>query len=107
MAAKEHFVDALKAEESPEARDGLGYALWWLGDVASALEVHERAYAAYAERDESRAAERLALFMSSESADCRAARHKPDDRGASRVQHPLQVGRDNARGGRRLGGPAE
>src|SRR5919108_1347282 len=43
-AARDAFELALKNEDSPEAHDGLGRTLWWLGDVDGAIEHRERAY---------------------------------------------------------------
>src|SRR5690606_31465664 len=43
-AARASFLASWEAEESPDALDGLGRALWWLDDPASALEVRGRAF---------------------------------------------------------------
>jgi DNA-binding NarL/FixJ family response regulator len=64
--ARAAFEEALAGEDSPEARDGLGQALWWIGDIAAALQQRERAYAAYLERGEERKAATLALWISQE-----------------------------------------
>ncbi|MDS1269620.1 response regulator transcription factor [Lipingzhangella sp. LS1_29] len=45
--ARDAFTAALEAEESPEALDGLGEALLWLGEAYDGIELRERAYAAY------------------------------------------------------------
>ncbi|HYN90088.1 MAG TPA: hypothetical protein VER55_16255, partial [Ardenticatenaceae bacterium] len=46
-AAKGHFESALREQESPEAHDGLGIALWWLNDVAAAHQQRMLAYVGY------------------------------------------------------------
>jgi hypothetical protein len=66
-AARESFAAALERAETPEALDGLGRTLWWLGDVDGAIEHRERAYVGHRERGEGdRAAERpewIAAFL--------------------------------------------
>jgi DNA-binding CsgD family transcriptional regulator len=49
-AAKAAFEAALEQEETAEAFFGLGDALWWLGDVESAVRCRERAYAEFRRR---------------------------------------------------------
>ncbi len=44
-AARDAFRSAWDRAESGEALDGLGRALWWLGDPGSALDVRARAFA--------------------------------------------------------------
>ena len=46
--ARESFEAVLAAEESAEAREGLGLALWFLGDVAAAIDSRSRAFELYA-----------------------------------------------------------
>jgi tetratricopeptide (TPR) repeat protein len=45
--ARDAFAAALERVETADARDGLGRALWWIGDVDDALDQRERAYALY------------------------------------------------------------
>jgi uncharacterized protein HemY len=45
--AEAHFRAVLKQADSPEARDGLGLALWWLNEVSAAHEQRIAAYLAY------------------------------------------------------------
>ena len=55
--ARVAFEAALRERESPVARDGLGQALWWLGEPAAALRHRERAYVGFRRAgDRSRAA---------------------------------------------------
>jgi DNA-binding CsgD family transcriptional regulator len=65
-AARDAFELALKDEDSPEAHDGLGRALWWLGDVDGAIEHREAAYARFRQRGDAAAAGRLALWLARE-----------------------------------------
>jgi DNA-binding CsgD family transcriptional regulator len=67
-AARARFEAAMAVEESLDALDGLGQALWWLGEVGRAIELRERAYAELRRRGDARAAARLALWLSTEYA---------------------------------------
>jgi DNA-binding CsgD family transcriptional regulator len=63
--------DLLKAAldcdgDAPELLDGLGRALWWLGDAEGAVAWRERAYARYRRRGDAQGAARLALWISRE-----------------------------------------
>ncbi len=40
IIARDSFRAALDEEESPEALSGLANALWWLGDMGEAAEIH-------------------------------------------------------------------
>ncbi len=51
-AARVAFESALEQEETGEALFGLGDALWWLGEVESAVRCRERAYAEFCERSD-------------------------------------------------------
>lgn len=42
--ARNAFEAALAEQETPEALDGIGRALWWLGDTRQSVEYSERAY---------------------------------------------------------------
>ncbi len=53
--ARSAFEVALAEEDGPIAQDGLGRALWWLGDPDGALEHRERAFVQYKETDPVRA----------------------------------------------------
>jgi DNA-binding CsgD family transcriptional regulator len=53
--ARSAFEVALAEEDGPIAEDGLGRALWWLGDPDGALEHRERAFVLYKENDPIRA----------------------------------------------------
>jgi DNA-binding NarL/FixJ family response regulator len=64
--AREAFAGAAEAAPSPEALDGLGRTLWWLGDVDGAIDHRERAYAAFKERGADPEAARIALWLARE-----------------------------------------
>jgi ATP/maltotriose-dependent transcriptional regulator MalT len=63
LAAKEGFEAALAAGESGEALFGLGIALQWLGDSASAIRHWERAYADFRRRRAARQAVLAAFYL--------------------------------------------
>ena len=65
-AARRSFEAALLASETPSARDGLGQALWWLGEIELSLEHRERAYAEYVRSGDRVEAARIALWISQE-----------------------------------------
>jgi DNA-binding CsgD family transcriptional regulator len=55
--ARAHYEAALREGDSPEARDGLGLALWWLNHIPAAHEQRALAYNGYKARgDDGRAA---------------------------------------------------
>ena len=62
--ARRHFEEALADEESPDARLGLGEALWWLGQFHASLEERKRAYAGYRARGDRVQAASVAVWMS-------------------------------------------
>ena len=63
-AAREAFESILGEEETPEALDGLGLALWFLGEVNEGLAARERAVEGYAHTDRCDEAARLAVWVS-------------------------------------------
>jgi len=63
-AARAAFATALAAEETPEARDGLGEALWFLGSVAEGMAARERAFEQYVRAGNCDAAARVAVWVS-------------------------------------------
>ncbi len=67
-SARDAFEEALAAEPGdPEALDGLGQALWWMGDRSAGIERRREAYAAYQERGDRRHAGGLATYLAGES----------------------------------------
>jgi DNA-binding CsgD family transcriptional regulator len=65
--ARDTFAAVLERDpEDPEALDGLGQSLWWLGDRQGGIERRRQAYAAYQQRGDSRAAGGLAAYLAAE-----------------------------------------
>ena len=66
-AAREAFVAALEHDPGdPEALDGLGQSLWWLGDRDAAIDRRREAYAGFRRRGDHRGAARLAIYLAGE-----------------------------------------
>jgi DNA-binding CsgD family transcriptional regulator len=65
-AARNAFTAAVQQSSDPEASDGLGRTLWWLGDVDGAIDQRERAYASFRKRGDAVRAARIALWLSRE-----------------------------------------
>jgi LuxR family transcriptional regulator, maltose regulon positive regulatory protein len=57
------FAEALHAEETPEALEGLGMASWGLNQTHRMFDSRERAYQLYRQRGDARAASRLATSL--------------------------------------------
>lgn len=64
--ARDTFEAAWAAEESADALDGLGRALWWLSDPAGALDVRARAFAHFRHEGRDRDAAVLAIWLARE-----------------------------------------
>ena len=64
--AKACFEAALLEKNSPETRDGLGLALWWLNDVSGAHEQRTLAYLGYKANGNLPKAARLAAWLARE-----------------------------------------
>ena len=66
-AARDAFAAAVEAEpDDPEALDGLGQSLWWLGERDSAIDRRRQAYAAYQRRGDTVRAGGLATYLAGE-----------------------------------------
>jgi ATP/maltotriose-dependent transcriptional regulator MalT len=63
VEARDAFTAALRIDETPEALEGLGLAAWWLDSADVVFDTRERAYRLYLERDERRAAARIAVWL--------------------------------------------
>lgn len=63
-AARESFEAALAADDSAQAREGLGLALWFLGDVSAAISSRSRAFELYAAAGSCDDAARIAVWVS-------------------------------------------
>jgi DNA-binding NarL/FixJ family response regulator len=66
--ARAVFRSAVAADGSPDAYDGLGQALWCLGDVAGGIAARERAFDGYARARRCEEAARLAVWVSHQHA---------------------------------------
>jgi DNA-binding NarL/FixJ family response regulator len=66
-AARDAFAAALETEPGdPEALDGLGQSLWWLGERDAGIDRRREAYAAYQRRGDVRRAGGLATYLAGE-----------------------------------------
>jgi ATP/maltotriose-dependent transcriptional regulator MalT len=66
-AARDAFAAAVERDPGdPDALDGLGQSLWWLGERGAAIDRRREAYAAYQRRGDARSAGRLATYLASE-----------------------------------------
>src|SRR5215211_3060145 len=63
--ARAAFAAALADAETPEALDGLGVALWWLGDTQAAVAATEGAYAGFRRAGDAAGAAGAAVFLCS------------------------------------------
>jgi len=64
--ARRAFEAVLAVEDSPEALDGLGRALWWLREGEQAVVQRERAYSGFRRAGDLARAARIALWLSRE-----------------------------------------
>jgi ATP/maltotriose-dependent transcriptional regulator MalT len=66
-AARDAFAAALNQDPGdPEALDGLGQSLWWLGERNAAIDRRRAAYAAYQRRGDARSAGGVAAYLAAE-----------------------------------------
>ncbi|GAB4580716.1 MAG: hypothetical protein Fur0022_34580 [Anaerolineales bacterium] len=70
--AKTCFEMVLQEGDIPEARDGLGLALWWLNEVSAAHEQRTRAYLGFKARGDRKRAAHLAAWLAREQVFLRA-----------------------------------
>lgn len=64
--ARAAFEAALAAQETPEAHDGLGRALWWTEGSGRAIAERTKAYSAFRRAGDERAAAHVALWIAHE-----------------------------------------
>lgn len=69
--ARAFFEQALQREETPEAWEGLSWALWWLNDADAMFAARERAYSLYREQGNARGAARMAIWLAADHLDFR------------------------------------
>jgi ATP/maltotriose-dependent transcriptional regulator MalT len=66
-AARDAFAAAVEEDpDDPEALDGLGQSLWWLGERDAAIDRRREAYAAYQRRGDARSAGGVATYLAGE-----------------------------------------
>jgi DNA-binding CsgD family transcriptional regulator len=66
-AARDSFAAVLEDDPGdPEALDGLGQSLWWLGERDAGIDRRREAYAAYRRRGDDRSAGGLAAYLAAE-----------------------------------------
>lgn len=63
MIARDSFRAALDLSETAEALNGLGQALWWLGEIQNSIYYRERAYAEFRRRPDPMQAATIALVL--------------------------------------------
>lgn len=66
--AREAFAAAVSNASSPEALDGWGRSLWWVGETTEAVAIRTRAYTAYRRVGRSDEAARVAVWLALEYA---------------------------------------
>ena len=69
--ARSRFDTALSQHDDADALEGLSWAAWWLEDTDTCIDARERAYRAYRDAGDDRAAARMALWLSDDHADLR------------------------------------
>jgi LuxR family transcriptional regulator, maltose regulon positive regulatory protein len=72
-AAEGRFRQAVAADETPEALEGLSWAAWWLDDADSVFAARERAYSLYRQRPDPLGAARMATWLAVDQLDFRGA----------------------------------
>ena len=63
-AARTAFEAALAVEETPDALDGFGLAIWFLGEVKEGIAARERAFSSYVDERRCGEAARVAVWIS-------------------------------------------
>jgi len=63
-AARDVFQASLEEEETPDAHDGIGLALYFLGEIDEGIAARERAFEAYAQADRCDEAARVGVWVS-------------------------------------------
>ena len=67
QAAKEAYEQMLAADpDEPNALDGLGQSLWWLGDKHTGMELRAKAFAGYQRRGDRERAGFIATYLAAE-----------------------------------------
>ena len=90
-AARRHYAEAVAADPSAEALEGLSQAAWWDGDEETTFETRERSYRAYREAGDARGAARMAMSIGAVHLDFRGrprGRHRLARAGAALADGP-------------------
>lgn len=66
--ARLRFEAAVAEAETPEALEGLSWAVWWLNDAATVFEIRERAYNLYRTAGDRLGAARMACWIGTDYA---------------------------------------
>lgn len=69
--ARDRFSTALDQGGTAESLEGLSWAAWWLDEVDTCIDARERAYLAFRDAGDDRAAARMALWLADDHADLR------------------------------------
>jgi LuxR family maltose regulon positive regulatory protein len=72
-AARALFAEAVVAERTPEAFEGLSWSAWWLDDAAAVFEAREHAYRLYKDAEDVTAAARMATWLACDELDFHGA----------------------------------
>lgn len=73
LAAREAFEEALAADETARALEGLSWAAWWLDDAGVVFAARERAYRRYRADGDAAAAARMATWLAADQLDFHGA----------------------------------
>ena len=71
--ARALFEQAVGAAETPEAFEGLSWAVWWLDDAEAVFDARERAYRLYKEAGDVAGAARMATWLGCDQLDFHGA----------------------------------
>jgi len=95
--AREAFEEAVAAEGSPEAFEGLSWAAWWLDEAEAVFEARECAYRLYRKQGRPADAARMATWIAADQLDFHGAWAVAGGwlRRAHRLLDPLEPGPDH------------
>ena len=69
--ARESFEAVLRDRDTPEALEGLSWAVWWLNDAEAVFRTRQLAFLRYREEGDGRGAARMALWLAADHLDFR------------------------------------
>ena len=73
QAARALFAEAVAAEPTPEAFEGLSWSAWWLDDPAAVFDAREHAYRLYKDAEDVVGAARMATWLACDELDFHGA----------------------------------